>query len=117
MTPLCCSRRPLALLAALLLLFPLGTARAQKREDPAKVVRDHYVKHEYRIPMRDGVRLFTAVYVPRDTSQKYPLLMTRTPYGVRPYGKDYPSSLGPSRDFLDEGYIFVYQDVRGCDLS
>jgi putative CocE/NonD family hydrolase len=118
MTPLCCSRRSLALLVAVLMLFPLGTARAQSREDPVKLVRDRYVKHECSIPMRDGVQLFTAVYMPRDTSQKYPMLMLRTPYGVRPYGKDaYPGDLGPSRHFRDEGFIFVYQDVRGCYLS
>src|SRR5262249_661137 len=117
MTPLCCSPRSLTILAAVLVLSPLGTARSQQRPDPVKIVRDHYLKHEVRIPMRDGVQLFTTIYVPRDTSQKYPMLMMRTPYGVRPYGKDsYPGTLGPSRHFLDEGYIFVYQDVRGCYL-
>ena len=44
----------------------------------------HYTKYEYRIPMRDGVKLFTAVYVPKDTSQTYPILLTRTPYSVGP---------------------------------
>src|SRR6266542_1204204 len=118
MTPLWFPRRLLPLLAALLMLSSAGTARAQQREDPAKFVRDHYTKHEHRIPMRDGARLFTTVYVPKDTSQKYPMLMMRTPYGVRPYGKDrYPPSLGPSRYFREEGFIFVYQDVRGCYLS
>jgi uncharacterized protein len=113
-------RFPRRLLLVLSLLVPAlaGTARAQEREDPSKFVRDHYTKHQHRIPMRDGAKLFTTVYVPRDTSQKYPMLMMRTPYGVRPYDKDqYPPSLGPSRYFRDEGFIFVYQDVRGCYLS
>ncbi|MBS0210105.1 MAG: CocE/NonD family hydrolase [Planctomycetes bacterium] len=78
----------------------------------------HYTKYEYRIPMRDGKRLFTAVYVPKDKSQAYPIMMTRTPYSVRPYGADqYRNDLGPSPLFTKEGYIFVYQDVRGRWMS
>ncbi len=78
----------------------------------------HYTKFEFRIPMRDGVRLFTAVYVPTDTKQKYPILMTRTPYSVAPYGiGKFPERLGPSRKFDEDGYIFVYQDVRGRYMS
>lgn len=83
-------------------------------------VKSHYTKHEYRIPMRDGVRLYTAVYVPRDTTQKYPFLIKRTPYSCQPYGEEnYPESLGPvgSPRFAEEGYIFVYQDVRGRFMS
>ena len=77
-------------------------------------VKAHYTKYEYRIPMRDGVRLFTAVYVPKDASQSYPFMMDRTPYSVAPYGEDqYPKHLGPSDEFEKAGYIFVYQDVRG----
>ncbi len=81
-------------------------------------VKAHYTKYEYQIPMRDGKRLFTAVYVPKDGSQKYPILLKRTPYSVRPYGVDqYPDNLGPSPLFGKEGYIFVYQDVRGRWMS
>src|SRR5262245_4687592 len=81
-------------------------------------VKDHYVKSEHRIQMRDGVKLFTVVYTPKDASQKYPILITRSPYGSGPYGSDaYRSSLGPSAAFMDEGYIFVYQDVRGTFMS
>ncbi|HEX5426088.1 MAG TPA: CocE/NonD family hydrolase [Candidatus Acidoferrales bacterium] len=80
--------------------------------------QDHYTKHEYRIPMRDGVRLFTAVYSPKDTSQTYPFLITRTPYSVAPYGEAaYPRRLGPSEEFEKSGYIFVFQDVRGRYMS
>ncbi len=81
-------------------------------------VKANYTKYEYKIPMRDGKRLFTAVYVPKDDSRTYPILMKRTPYGVEPYGADqYPEHLGPSPLFGKEGYIFVYQDVRGRWMS
>ena len=89
-----------------------------KPEIPSYDVREHYTKSEYRIPMRDGVRLFTAIYVPKDSSQPYPFLINRTPYGVTPYGVDrYPKRLGPSSEFDEAGYIFVFQDVRGRYLS
>jgi hypothetical protein len=81
-------------------------------------VKAHYTKYEYRIAMRDGVHLFTSVYVPKDASQKYPFLIVRTPYSVSPYGVDqYRKHLGPSPDFDKSGYIFVYQDVRGRYMS
>lgn len=84
----------------------------------AEYTRAHYTKFDFRIPMRDGVRLFTSVYVPKDSSQRYPLLMQRTPYSIGPYGIDnYPVSLGPDDSFTKEGFIFVYQDVRGRYLS
>jgi putative CocE/NonD family hydrolase len=80
--------------------------------------RSHYTKYEYRIPMRDGINLFTAVYAPKDMAQTYPILMQRTPYSVAPYGIDnYPSLLRPSELAEKEGFIFVYQDVRGRYLS
>jgi uncharacterized protein len=81
-------------------------------------VKAHYTKYEHRIPMRDGVHLFTSVYVPKDQSQRYPIMLVRTPYGVEPYGADeYKSDLGPSPHFGREGYIVVYQDVRGRYMS
>ena len=90
--------------------------------DPAKqqleYTKSHYTKFEYRIPMRDGVKLFTAVYTPKDDSKKWPILMQRTPYSVGAYGIDNDrQSLGPSDLFTKEGFIFVYQDVRGRYLS
>ena len=81
-------------------------------------VRARYTKYEYLFPMRDGVRLFTSVYVPKETSQTYPFLLTCTPYNVAPYGVDnYRASLGPSEHFEKEGFIFVYQDARGRHMS
>jgi putative CocE/NonD family hydrolase len=107
-----------ALVAAAFLLPCLKPATAQPPADPAKYVREHFTKAEYRIPVRDGVKLFASVYSPKDTSKKYPILMMRTPYSVGPYGKDaYRRGLGPSNEFLNQGYIFVYQDVRGRYLS
>src|SRR5512140_2240799 len=80
--------------------------------------RANYTKYDYRIPMRDGVKLFTTVYVPKDKSQAYPIMMQRTPYSVSPYGIDnYRAVLGQSEAFEKEGFIFVYQDVRGRYLS
>ncbi len=80
----------------------------------AEHIRKNYSKFEYNIPMRDGKKLFTTVYVPYDTSKKYPFLIKRTPYSVSPYGVDkYSKSLSPSNKFEQDGFIFVQQDVRG----
>ncbi|HVX59009.1 MAG TPA: CocE/NonD family hydrolase [Pirellulales bacterium] len=100
--------------ALALLVASAGVARSQGLDH----VKANYTKYEYRIPMRDGKRLFTAVYVPKDESQTYPILLTRTPYNVKPYGVDqYKSDLGPSPLFGEAGYIFAYQDVRGRWMS
>lgn len=81
-------------------------------------VKANYTKYEYRIPMRDGKRLFTSVYVPKDVSQKWPIMLDRTPYSVSPYGVDrFKDALGPSEGFAKEKFIFVYQDVRGRNMS
>ncbi len=83
-------------------------------------VRANYVKHEYHIPMRDGVKLFTIVYTPKDASPSntYPIVMQRTCYSVAPYGPDaYPTRLGPDPYMMRDKYIFVYQDVRGRYMS
>ena len=87
----------------------------------AAAVRENYTKFEYRIPMRDGVRLFTAVYIPKDVfseGRTYPIMLTRTPYNVAPYGIDqYRAGVGPSELFEKEKFIFAYQDVRGRFMS
>jgi uncharacterized protein len=81
-------------------------------------VKTHYTKIEYKIPMRDGKKLFTSVYVPKDASEPHPIMMTRTPYNVAPYGESsYKATLGPSDEFEKAAYIFVYQDVRGRFMS
>lgn len=106
--------RPLAIHAILVCLATASSLFAQGKE----AILAGYTKYEYRIPMRDGAKLFTAVYVPKDDSKPYPFLMCRTPYTVGPYGIDLSKdNLGPSPLFGKEGYIFVYQDVRGRWMS
>jgi uncharacterized protein len=113
----------LSALVAILSVSPLVRTGAQNTQTKSAAaaeaeVREHYTKYEVRIPMRDGVKLFTAIYVPKDTSQSYPFLIVRTPYSVRPYGADrYPTHLGPAMSFQHDGFIFIAQDVRGRFLS
>ncbi|WP_080058568.1 CocE/NonD family hydrolase [Spirosoma aerolatum] len=99
------------------LLLLLGTVSVQAQSTASgNFVKENYQKFEYKIPMRDGIKLHTAVYVPKDASAttKYPFLMQRTCYSVAPYGPDaYPAQVGPSKTLMREKYIFVYQDVRG----
>jgi putative CocE/NonD family hydrolase len=108
-------------LLILLFVFNQGFtafSQTQSAVDDAAYIRENYTKIEKLIPMRDGVKLFTSIYVPKDKSVKYPVLLNRTPYTVSPYGEDtYKASLGPSSLFIREGYIFVYQDVRGKWMS
>src|SRR5277367_4638156 len=100
-------------------VLAIGATAQEKPAAPEEdYVKAHYTKYEYRIPMRDGVHLFTSIYVPKDTSQSYPFMIDRTPYSVAPYGEDqYKKAIGPSDEFEKAGYIFVYQDVRGRYLS
>src|SRR5262249_57057509 len=98
----------------------LGTSSrlAAQAPPPAFDVRANYVKSAHTVPMRDGVKLFTVVYSPKDSSQKYPVMLSRTPDSVAPYGPAaLKSAIGPSEAMAREGYIFVYQDVRGRWMS
>jgi putative CocE/NonD family hydrolase len=75
---------------------------------------EHYTKYEYRIPMRDGVRLFTRVHVPKEDSEAWPIILTRTPYALKPYGVDqYLDAAGSFRTLARDRFILVTQDVRG----
>jgi putative CocE/NonD family hydrolase len=97
----------LAFVACCSSIFAQGTAG---------YAQENYTKKEVYITMRDGTKLFTAIYTPKDASpkKKYPIVMQRTCYSVAPYGEDkYPARLGPSATMMKEGYIMVYQDVRG----
>ena len=83
-------------------------------------VKQNYTKKEYQVEMRDGVKLFTAVYAPKNTTEKHPFLMVRTPYSCAPYGEDKIQSRIYDthwKEYLKEGYIFVFQDVRGRWMS
>ena len=96
----------------------VGQAIAPAAFDTEGFVRTHYAKSEYRVPMRDGAKLFVSVYTPDPGMFKdagpYPFLMTRTPYSCGPYGEDkMPSRLGVSQELLESGYIFVCGDARG----
>ena len=89
-------------------------AVAQSSLPDTNWVKANYTKTEQYITMRDGVKLFTAIYTPKDESQTYPIIMQRTPYSVRPYGENnYRRTLGPNVYLMREKYIFVYQDARG----
>lgn len=105
----------------LLIVFAISISNsvfAQKTTDDAIYLKENYKKFEFMVPMRDGKKLFTSVYVPKDSTKKYPIMMDRTPYNVAPYGVNkYRNNLGPSPLFLHDGYIFVYQDVRGRWMS
>ncbi|HQZ37962.1 MAG TPA: CocE/NonD family hydrolase [Vicinamibacterales bacterium] len=106
---------PLPLIAGLVIVV---SAQQPAAPAPPNPVRAGYTKYEHMIPMRDGVRLFTSVYVPKTCTEPSPIVMQRTPYSVAPYGIDnYRTTIGPSDHFLKEGVIAVYQDVRGRYLS
>ena len=93
---------------------------AQTNSQDSAWIRDNYTKKELYIPMRDGVKLFTSIYIPKDATEKHPILMTRTPYSCSPYGEqNFNSSLWNShrRYYARENYIIVTQDVRGRWMS
>src|SRR5688572_26011978 len=115
-------------LLSILFIFAFASASlaqpsAEFQRELREYIRENYEKREVMIPMRDGVKLFTSIYTPEKESKKYPILLQRTPYSVGPYGKgkagkdQYKGALGPDFLFAREGYIFVYQDVRGRWMS
>lgn len=105
-------------LTPLLLLFAISTYAQTNTLDSAWI-RENYYKIEQMIPMRDGIKLFTAIYIPRDTTENHPILMTRTPYSSAPYGENkFPDFWNTyKRLYFRERYIYVVQDVRGRYMS
>jgi putative CocE/NonD family hydrolase len=101
------------------LLLPLLCALlGGQQPEPLESVQARYTKREVLVPMRDGVRLFTSIYLPKDTTRPHPILFNRTPYGAGPYGAEaFRNEVGPSPAFAKVDYIMVYQDVRGRFLS
>src|SRR5512138_2002808 len=94
-------------------LFAISVYAQQK----PNYVKENYTKIDTTIKMRDGMKLYTIIYIPKDSSQQYPILMQRTPYSVWPYGKDnYPTAIMPGK-MMEEKYIYVKQDVRGRHMS
>lgn len=111
-------KKPYILSAAFSMLSFGAFAQTVEAHNDAVYVTEHYTKIEKQIPMRDGIKLFTVIYVPKDNTKKYPIMLSRTPYSAGPYGPElYRPSLGPSMLFARDGYIIVYQDVRGRYLS
>ena len=105
------------LLQLLFIALISSPAFAQPELDSAWF-RENYIKVEKMIPMRDGVKLFTSIYIPKDTTELHPILMTRTPYSSAPYGENYRGFWSNYQArYLRENYIMVYQDVRGRYMS
>ncbi len=103
-----------------LVITPLGLAGRSVAQEPfgKDWIVEHFDKREVLVPMRDGVKLFTSIYTPKKSSEQFPILLKRTPYSCAPYGeKVLAENLGPSKLFLDKGYAFVSQDVRGAYMS
>ena len=101
-----------------LTLFLFSFSIVSQAVTDSAYIKENYEKFEYQIKMRDGVKLFTVVYAPKDQSKKYPIMMQRTCYSVSPYGiEQYKKSLGPSSYLMRDNFIFVYQDVRGRWMS
>ncbi|MEO7265356.1 MAG: CocE/NonD family hydrolase [Ferruginibacter sp.] len=99
-----------------MIIFSYGTF-AQNADSTWFV--NNYTKLERLIPMRDGIKLFTSIYTPKDKSEKHPILLTRTPYSCSPYGETNFSNYwrGFRNAYLKENYIIVTQDVRGRYMS
>jgi len=110
---------PFKALIILLLTFSIiSCSKSKNQKENNNYVQQHYNKTETTITMRDGVKLFTVIYAPKETSKKYPIIMQRTPYSCRPYGETkYRRSIGPNSVLMKEGNIIVYQDVRGRWMS
>jgi hypothetical protein len=103
-------------LLSISLLFIGAVLFAQ--DNKVNYVSENYTKKEVHIKMRDGAELFTSIYTPKDVSKKYPIIMQRTPYNSGPYGENqFKKSISPSETMMKEGYIVVYQDVRGRFMS
>ena len=106
-------RGSFVLLSAFCLLTAVGSQAWN-----AKEVATHYTKYEHRIPMRDGVRLHTTVFLPKDEPGPLPVLITRTPYSARPYGSSaFPDWSGSAEVLAKDRFILVLQDVRGRNAS
>lgn len=99
---------------------PASTQAAAGAKARADYIRAHYDKREYEVPMRDGIKLHTVVYTPKDAGpdRRYPIMIQRTPYSCGPYGEGkFAEKLGQTEDYERDGFIFACQDVRGKYLS
>ncbi|MEM1215913.1 MAG: CocE/NonD family hydrolase, partial [Bacteroidota bacterium] len=103
----------------LVILLSLSGLTAQVAPTPAEAPEEFYTKSEHYITMRDGVRLYVAVYTPQDASDErpYPILLQRTCYSARPYGEAFSERFNRFPELANEKYIFVFADVRGRWMS
>src|SRR6187397_2708352 len=100
-------------------LFLSVCALSQTNFQDSSWIVENYYKIERQVSMRDGVKLFTSIYIPKDSTEKHPILITRTPYSCAPYGEgNWPTFWnGHKKYYFREGYIMVIQDVRGRFMS
>ena len=103
-----------------ILILLVGFSFANAQEINEAWIKENYIKKEVLIPMRDGIKLFTAIYFPKNNTEKHPFLMMRSPYSCAPYGEE--KIMGRLhnyyyKEYIKEGYIFVIQDVRGRWMS
>src|SRR6185437_3324724 len=105
---------------------PLVADDIKTDDDVVRALHEHYTKHEADVAMRDGVKLHLDYWTPKDQTRAWPILMTRTPYSIQPYGiENFPDvknhrqivRFAPSKDLIKSGYVFVHEDVRGRLLS
>ncbi|MDP3358662.1 MAG: CocE/NonD family hydrolase [Lutibacter sp.] len=111
---------PFKAIIILLLSISIVTCKKTTTSEAIEInfVKENYDKIETTITMRDGVKLFTAIYSPKDKSKTYPILLQRTPYSCQPYGADtLKKNIAPNKFLMEEGNIVVYQDVRGRWMS
>ncbi len=98
--------------------FSIAFTLSIAQEKKPNYVQENYTKKEHHLKMRDGAELFVSIYSPKDTSKKYPIMLQRTPYDCAPYGEDkFPNRIAPNEIMMKEGYIVVYEDVRGRYMS
>lgn len=110
-------RRLLSVLV-LVILPIIAPAHGAAQDVDSLWVAEHYTKVDTLIPMRDGVRLYTAIYLPKDRSRPHPIILRRTPYSVGRYGSGRVNPAGGTwAEFMRLGYVMVLQDVRGRYMS
>jgi len=111
-------KNSLKIIIGLFAIISMSCNRSSDSEKKENYAQKNYNKQEATITMRDGIKLFVSIYSPKDVSKTYPILLQRTPYSCAPYGKtEFRKHIGPNETMMKEGYIIVYEDVRGRWMS
>lgn len=111
-------KNSLKIIIGLFAIISMSCNRSSDSEKKENYAQKNYNKQEATITMRDGIKLFVSIYSPKDVSKTYPILLQRTPYSCAPYGKtEFREHIGPNETMMKEGYIIVYEDVRGRWMS